>query len=215
MQREIIMKALEQQLFTEFERLVKNNRSCRRFDNSHKINEKTLMRLINLARNCASAANKQPLKYVICCDENKNAKIFSSLGWAAYLKEWEGPIKEERPSAYIVILGDHNVSDKFWCDHGITAQTILLGARTIGLAGCMFGSINNKKLKNSLNIADHLEPKLVVALGKPVEIIQIDDIGKDGDIKYWRDKNQIHHVPKRTLDDLITCSWQEKVIIEN
>jgi nitroreductase len=201
------MTLSEQDLFANFKDLVKVNRSCRRFDNSHKIDEKTLRQLVELARNCASAANNQPLKYLICRDEDKNKEIYSCLGWAAYLKEWKGPVKEERPSAYIVILGDHSVSDKFWCDHGIAAQTILLGARTMGLAGCMFGAINIKKLKVALEIADHLEPKLVVALGKPVEIIQIDDLGEDGDIKYWRDENRVHHVPKRKLEDLISGAW--------
>ena len=95
--------------------LVKQNRSCRRFDNSHKIDESTLRDLVDLARNCASGANKQPLKYIICRDEQKNQTIFSCLGWAAYLKDWKGPVKEERPSGYIVILGDHNISDNFFC----------------------------------------------------------------------------------------------------
>ena len=192
---------------SSFKNLVKENRSCRRFDNSHKIDEKTLKKLVDLARNCASGANMQPLKYVICCDENKNEEIFSCLGWAAYLKDWKGPVKEERPSAYIVIMGDHTISDKFWCDHGIAAQTMLLGARAMGLGGCMFGSTNIKKLKAFLDIGDHLEVKLVVALGKPVEEIQIDELNEDGDIKYWRDENQIHHVPKRKLADIIIGSW--------
>ncbi|MCK4768162.1 MAG: nitroreductase family protein, partial [Desulfobacula sp.] len=168
---------------------------------------KTLKKLVDLARNCASGANMQPLKYVICCDENKNEEIFSCLGWAAYLKDWKGPVKEERPSAYIVIMGDHTISDKFWCDHGIAAQTMLLGARAMGLGGCMFGSTNIKKLKAFLDIGDHLEVKLVVALGKPVEEIQIDELNEAGDIKYWRDENQIHHVPKRKLADIIIGSW--------
>jgi len=190
-----------------FKNLVKENRSCRRFDNAHKIDKQTLRGLVDLARKCASAANMQPLKYVICRDETKNEEIFSCLGWAAYLKDWKGPVKEERPSAYIVILGDHNISDKFWCDHGIASQTMLLGARSMGLGGCMFGAINIKKLKAALNIKDHLEPKLVLALGKPIEKIQIDKLDKDGDIKYWRDENGVHHVPKRNLDDIITGSW--------
>ncbi|CCK79218.1 nitroreductase family protein [Desulfobacula toluolica] len=192
---------------SSFKELVIQNRSCRRFDNAHKIDETKLRELVELARNCASAANLQPLKYIICRDDQKNEDIFSCLGWAAYLKEWKGPIKEERPSAYIVIMGDHNISDKFWCDHGIAAQTLLLGAKSMGLGGCMFGSVNAKKLKQHLNIDDHLEVKLVVALGKPVEEICIDQLGEDGDIKYWRDDNQVHHVPKRKLNDIIISSW--------
>lgn len=191
----------------EFTELVKSNRSCRRFDNAHKIGNNTLKQLVDLARNSASAANKQPLKYVISTDEKKNEEIFSCLGWAAYLTDWKGPEKNERPTGYIVILGDHSISDKFWCDHGIAAQSILLGARSAGLAGCTFAAINIKKLKQFLNIEEHLEVKLVIAIGKPVEKHQIDEVGEDGDIKYFRDENQVHHVPKRKLDDIIVSKW--------
>jgi nitroreductase len=190
-----------------FKDLVKENRSCRRFDNSHKIDIQTLKELVDLARHTASAANKQPLKYILSTDERKNEEIFSCLGWAAYLTEWKGPEKKEQPSAYIVVMGDRTVADKFWCDHGIAAQTILLGARDQGLAGCMFGSININKLKEFLNIEEHFEVKLVIALGKPAETIQIDDVNEEGDIKYFRDENQVHHVPKRKLSDLIVSTW--------
>ena len=190
-----------------FKELVKANRSCRRFDNGHALSPEILGELVGLARHTASAANKQPLKYMVSADRKKNDQIFSCLGWAAYLTDWKGPEKEEQPTGYIVVLGDRSVADKFWCDHGIAAQTMLLGARAQGLGGCMFAAINIKKLKGFLNIEDHLEVKLVIALGKPVETARIDDVGEDGDIKYWRDKDQIHHVPKRKLADLILKSW--------
>jgi nitroreductase len=193
--------------FSSFKDLVRSNRSCRRFDNSRQLDKETLRELVDLARNSASAANMQPLKYVICRDEQKNREIFSCLGWAAYLKDWKGPAQHERPSGYIVIMGDHRISDKFWCDHGIAAQTILLGARSMGLGGCMFGSVNVKQLKAVLGLGEHLEVKLVVALGKPIEEIQIDDLAEDGNIKYWRDDRQVHHVPKRKIEDLILGEW--------
>jgi nitroreductase len=192
---------------SDFQTLVTANRSCRRFDNSHKINHSTLEQLVELARNCGSAANMQPLKYIISTDEKKNEEIFSCLGWAAYLKDWKGPVKEERPTGYIVIMGDQKIAKNFWCDHGIASQTMLLGARAMGLGGCMFGAINIKKLKGLLNIEDHLDVKLVLALGKPVETIQIDKLGDDGNIKYWRDEKKIHHVPKRKLNDIIISKW--------
>jgi nitroreductase len=159
--------------------------------------------LVELARYTASGANNQPLKYIISSSREENDKIFSCLTWAAYLKEWKGPEPAEQPTGYIVILGDTTISNNFWCDHGIAAQTILLGARARGLAGCIFAAINIKKLKSLLAIDDHLEVKLVIALGKPVEKACIDDVGDDGDIRYFRDENQVHHVPKRKLEDLI------------
>jgi nitroreductase len=189
--------------FEAFKTLVRENRSCRRFDNTVTISREDLTDLVDLARHCASAGNNQPLKYILSNSEPTNQAIFDCLGWAAYLTDWPGPEPSERPTAYIVITGDHTISNKFWCDHGIAAQTLLLGARTKGLAGCMFAAINIKKLKTVLDIPEHLEIKLVVALGKPVEKAVIDDVGPDGSIKYFQDENQVHHVPKRSLDDLV------------
>jgi nitroreductase len=189
--------------FEAFKTLVRENRSCRRFDNTVTISRQDLTDLVDLARHCASAANNQPLKYILSNSEPINQAVFDCLGWAAYLTDWPGPEPSERPTAYIVITGDHTISNKFWCDHGIAAQTLLLGARAKGLAGCMFAAINVKKLNAVLDIPEHLEVKLVVALGKPLEKAVIDDVGPDGSIKYFRDENQVHHVPKRSLDTLV------------
>jgi nitroreductase len=186
-----------------FKDLVKSNRSCRRFDNSFALDTRTLTDLVELARYTASGANNQPLKYIISSSREQNDKIFSCLTWAAYLKDWKGPEPAEQPTGYIVILGDTTIANNFWCDHGIAAQTMLLGARAMGLAGCMFAAINIKKLKELLEIGDHLEVKLVIALGKPVEAACIDDVEPGGDIRYFRDENQVHHVPKRKLEELI------------
>ena len=188
---------------TQLEKLVRNNRSCRRFYENELNDQNTLKALVNLARLSASGANLQPLKFILSCEPKKNESIFSCLTWAAYLKEWKGPVEGERPSAYIVILGDSSISKSFGCDHGIAAQSILLGAREKGLAGCMIGSIKRKKLTELLEINDQFEILLVIALGKPKEEVQIDPVGSDGSIQYWRDKEKIHHVPKRSLDELI------------
>mgnify|MGYP001549440829 CR=1 FL=1 len=193
--------------FNDFKALVIANRSCRRFDASRAIEHQELADLVDLARQTASAANMQPLKYVTCRDPETNQQIYDCLGWAAYLKDWKGPEESERPAGYIVILGDTSVASKFWCDHGITSQTMLLGARAMGLGGCIFASINKKKLKDILQIADHLEVMLVVAIGTPVETAVIDPINPGDSIKYYRDESQVHHVPKRKLEDILIRSW--------
>lgn len=188
--------------------LIAANRSCRRFDENHPVDLSTLEQLVDLARLSASGANLQPLKYVLSCRAALNAEIFSCLGWAAYLKDWPGPEPGERPAAYIVILGDRQISKDFGVDHGIAAQSILLGARDRGLAGCMLGSINRKVLRPVLDIPAHLSILLVVAVGKPRETILIETVGTDGDIRYWRDERAVHHVPKRALSDIIVASHE-------
>ena len=185
------------------EDLIRKNRSCRRFYQEHAVDSETLKGLVNLARLSASAANKQPLKYVLSCKAPMNAKIFTCLQWAGYLSDWPGPEEGERPSAYITILGDIGISDNLECDLGIASQTILLGAREKGLAGCMIGAIDRKKLRSIFNLPPELKIVLVLAIGKPKEKIVLENLGPDGDIKYWRDDKKTHHVPKRSLNDII------------
>ena len=129
------------------EDLIKQNRSYRRFDQDHVVDLDTLKSLVNLGRLSASGANLQPLKYILSCNPQQNAKIFSCLAWAAYLKDWKGPQEGERPAAYIVVLGDADISKDAGCDHGIACQSILLGAREKGLGGCMLGSIHREALR--------------------------------------------------------------------
>jgi nitroreductase len=187
--------------------LVKENRSCRRFYQDHAVAPETLKEFVDLARMTASGANLQPLKYVLSCDPQKNAEIFSSLAWAAYLKDWSEPEEGERPAAYIVILADKDITDNPGCDHGIAAQTILLGAREKGLAGCMLASINRKVLRDKLNIPSQFKILLVLALGKPKEQVVMDAIDSDNSIRYWRDNQDVHHVPKRKLEDIVVAEF--------
>ena len=186
--------------------LVSANRSCRRFFEDHPVDLKALEALVDLARLSASAANLQPLKFILSCRPQINAAIFNCLGWAGYLKDWPGPEPGERPAAYIVILGDSHISKDFGCDHGIAAQSMLLGAREMGLAGCMLGSINRKDLRAILNIQAQFKILLVLAIGKPKEEIVIETVEPDGNIRYWRDERLVHHVPKRSLQDIIIAS---------
>ncbi|MGQ9840330.1 MAG: nitroreductase family protein [Anaerolineae bacterium] len=183
--------------------LILKNRSYRRFHQDVPVSLETLRELVDLARPSASARNLQPLRYILCTDRETNAAVFDTLAWAGYLKDWPGPVEGERPAAYIVVFGDKTLSQSFGVDHGIAMQSILLGAVEKGLGGCMIGSIQREKLRQILNIPERFEILNVVALGKPKETVVIDPVGPDGDIKYWRDKDQVHHVPKRALKDII------------
>jgi nitroreductase len=183
--------------------LVLKNRSYRRFFESESISFETLSELVDLARLSGSAANAQPLKFLLSCQPESNARIFPLLSWAGYLQTWHGPQEGERPAAYIAILGDTQIRPAFGCDHGIAAQSILLGAAERGLGGCMIGSVKKAELKQAFNLPEHLEVLLVLALGRPRETVILEDLPADGSIKYWRDEDEVHHVPKRALAEII------------
>jgi nitroreductase len=183
--------------------LVLKNRSYRRFHQEVPIERETLREMVDLARCSASAANRQPLKYIVSCEPEKNARVFKHLAWAASLRDWPGPSEGERPSAYIIVLGDTEISESFGIDPGIAAQSILLGATDRGLGGCMLAAIQKDGLRKDLSIPQRYEILLAIALGKPKEKVMLETVGPDGNTTYWRDKDSVHHVPKRKLDDII------------
>ncbi|HUX54563.1 MAG TPA: nitroreductase family protein [Williamwhitmania sp.] len=183
--------------------LVYRNRSYRRFFQQKPVAEKTLLTLVDLARMSPSGRNLQPLKYSIVCDPERNAQLFPFLAWAGYLNDWDGPIEGERPSAYIIMLEDSSIVEGSVHDQGIAAQSIMLGAVEAGLGGCILGSIKRKEIAEFLHLPENLKPVLVLALGVPKEEVAVELLNNKGDVKYWRDGKQVHHVPKRSLEEIV------------
>ena len=144
--------------------LVVKSRSYRRFYEDRPISMEQLEALIDLGRLSPSGGNNQYIKYVAVCDKTKNEEIFECLAWAGYLKDWDGPIKGERPTGYIILLRDKTINPNMSVDEGISAQSIFLGA---------------------------------------TEMVVLTDVKEDGDIKYYRDENQVHYVPKRSHEDVL------------
>lgn len=186
-----------------FKELVLKTRSYRRFDQAAPVSLGVLRELVDLARQTASGSNIQPLKYVLSADPATNARIFSHTRWAGYLADWPGPAEGERPTAYVVILGDTALRREFDTDLGIAAQTVMLSATERGLGGCMIGSLDREPLREALAIPEQYKILLVLALGKPVEKVVLEPVAPDGDIRYYRDQDGVHHVPKRSLEEII------------
>lgn len=182
--------------------LVIKSRSIRRFYGDKEIKMEQLRELVDCARLTPSGANKQPLKYQLVCSKEMNEKVYQTLLWAGYLKDWDGPIPSERPTGYIIMLRDKSLTNVMTIDEGICAQTIFLGATDMGLGGCILSSIRKEQLSEILELSDDYEIALVIALGYPKEEVVITEI-KDEDFKYYRDENQVHYVPKRSLDEII------------
>jgi len=181
--------------------LVLKNRSYRRFYEDQKISMDTLKELVEIAHNTPSAANKQPLRYKLVSDEANNEKVFECLGWAGYFKDWKGPQKGERPTGYVIIITKTGVNSSW--DEGIAGQTMLLAATEMGMGGCFIGNVDREKLAEIIKLPQDMVIKLVIAFGYPKEEVVLEDITSDGDSKYYRDQDQVHHVPKIKAEDII------------
>lgn len=189
----------------EFAQLVSRTRSYRRFRQTP-ISEAILRDLVDLARLSPSGGNVQPLKFMLSNAPEMNERIFPQTLWAGYLKDWPGPAEGERPTAYVIILHDTEVASSPGVDHGIAAQSIVLGAMERGIGACMIGSIKRDRLRRELALPERYEILLIVALGEPGETVVLEETGADGSIRYYRDEAGRHHVPKRPLDELILDS---------
>ena len=182
--------------------IVARTRTFRRFMEKEQLTIATLHELIDLARLGGSARNGQPWQYMVVNNSDVCARIFPYLGWAGYLADWHGPIAGEQPSAYVLCLLNKKrlkgPESEAQFDLGVATQNLLLGAMEKNIGGCRIGAFN-PKLASLFNLAEHLHLSLVIALGKPKETVIIEQCKDEDDVRYWHDKNGVHHVPKRSL----------------
>ena len=187
--------------------LVRRTRTVRRFQEDRPLDPSLLRQLIDLARLGGSARNAQVLKYMVITEEPIRRQLFPLLAWAGYLPHWPGPAPGERPSAYILCLLDTALqkgpATEAHFDLGIATQNLLLGAAEQGVSGCRIGAFAPAKVHGLLRLSEHCQVLLVLALGYPAETVVLEEVGEDGDIRYWHDGQGVHHVPKRRLEEIL------------
>ena len=188
------------------EQLVRQTRTVRRFKEEKTVTVELLKGLVDTARLSGSARNGQVIKYMLITEQEQRDMLFPLLGWAGYLSDWKGPAAGERPAAYVLCLLDSELlkgsENEAHFDCGIATQSMLLAAAEQGVYGCRIGAFA-KNIETVLNVAEPLSVMLVLALGYPAEAVVLEEVCNDGGIQYWRDEQGVHHVPKRTLEDVL------------
>ena len=162
-----------------------------------------LYRPVGLGGLAASAANRQVIRYLPICGAHGCSELFDYLSWAGYLTEWNGPALGERPPAYIVVLCPKESPWSVYVDAGLAVQNILLGAVERGLGCCILGAFDRSAMGEELKVPEQYEPVLVVAIGVPAEDVILEPVDEEHGIRYWRDEAGRHHVPKRSLAELV------------
>lgn len=185
-----------------FRSLIISDRSVRRFLQQEPIDRELLESLVDLTRFCHSGRNLQPLRYRIVNEPGECARVYPLLKWAGYYRDWDGPEEGKRPAAYLVQCLDTSLTNDCMCDDGLQLEALTLGARSAGLGSCIIKAFNAAELPKVLSLPEGMKPLYVVALGYPVEKVEIVEMKKE-DIKYYRTPDGVHHVPKRPLSEII------------
>ena len=180
---------------------IKENRTYRRFSQDRVPSDAELKKIIEGARFSGCSANRQLVRFSYVNDKSMCDKIFGELKFAGYLKQWEGPTEQERPTAYIILFTDREPDVSISIDIGIYAQSMLLVAGEMGYRGCMLRSFNKENIDKLLGKTPY-SAQLIIALGVPSETVYLTD-ASNGDIKYYRDENDFHAVPKLPVEELI------------
>jgi len=178
---------------------ILSRRSIRRFKQKP-IKTELLKKLVNAARLAPSAANLQPLEFFVVNNEKSCSRIFETIAWAGYLKDWT-PSKKEKPTAYIVILVKNINNSWYIRDVSLASENIVLTAESEGIGSCILLNINKDKLREILKIPKDIEIDSIIALGYKAEHPLTEEM-KDS-VKYWKDEKQVLHVPKRKLEDIL------------
>ena len=185
--------------------LLLSSRSYRSFDESVKITKEQLADWVDHTRYAPSSINLQMLKFVTVTNETLCERLLGGTRWAGKIKDQKLPPDGHAPVAYIVICADKNVvptAETFEKDVGICAETIMLAACESGFGGCIIGSFSPDAVKEILELDETLVPKLVLALGKPDERVELVGEADDGSVTYYREGG-IHYVQKRKLENIL------------
>jgi nitroreductase len=161
-----------------------------------------LERLVNAGRLAPSAANRQPLEFVVVDDQEVSGLLFPCLRWAAYIAPEGNPRPGQEPTAYIVVLVNTAIRDTMYeWDSGAAVENMMLGAWEQGIGTCWLISVDKEKIREILAVPDTHRVDSVIALGYPAEEPLAEDMTDS--IKYWKDESGRLHVPKRSLSSVI------------
>lgn len=184
--------------------LLRTRRSIRQYSQKE-LPRDIILDCIDTARLAPSAANLQPLEYFYIDDKKKRSQLYPLLNWAAYIQPDGDPKPDQRPMGYLTVLLNRNKKQiKPAYETGAAIENFIISAWSYGIGSCWLLSVNREKMQNIFNIPEHYKIDSVVAVGYPAEEPVIEPL--DDDIKYWQDENKKLHVPKRSLDDILTIN---------
>lgn len=185
----------------ELMELLRTRRTYRRFENTA-VPKEVLDEILEAARLASSAANRQPLGYVVVQKPEQVEEVFSCTKWAGYLPPEDGQPKEkEHPVLFIGVVENLEINRDCDTDAGLAISNMTLAAWNRGVGSCIIGACNKKKLSELFGLKEDQKLHTVVAFGYPSHKSHIVDMEED--CRYYLDAQRDYVVPKRKLDEIV------------
>jgi len=141
--------------------LILSRRSIRRYETKD-ISEEVLKQIFEAGRQAPSAANRQPVRFVIVKDHDL-LKVLCDTLFTRFVKY-----------APVAIVGCADIKSLLtgkWAvvDATIAMENMVIAAWSLGVGSCWIGACNEEKVKELLKIPDKWKVVALVTLGYPAE----------------------------------------------
>jgi len=181
--------------------LILKRRTIRRFK-PESVPADLLDRLVNAGRLAPSAANRQPLEFIVVNDRETVDHVFPALKWAGYIAPAGDPPPGKQPTAYIIVLINSEICPTSGeVDAAAAIENMILTALEAGVGSCWLGAIDRDELRKLFRVPESYRIDSVLALGYPDEAPVIEEATDS--IRYWKDQQGVLHVPKRKLSEIV------------
>ncbi len=183
--------------------LLEGRRTYRRFEQKE-ISREILEEILQAARLASSAANRQPLSYIVVQDREKVEQVFAHTRWAGALPPEVGQPREgEKPVLFIGVVENLDINQDCDTDAGLAISNMTLAAWNHGVGSCMIGACNKVALSELFGLTDRQKLHTVVAFGYPSHVSHLVDMEDPDAFKYYLDEKKDYVVPKRKLEDVV------------
>jgi nitroreductase len=181
--------------------IIVSRRTVRQFQ-AESVPRLVLERIVEAGKLAPSAANLQPLEFILADEDAVRRNVFPCLKWAAYIAPAGNPAPGHEPTAYVIVLVNSNVRENgYEYDVGAAMENMILAGLTEGVASCWLLSVDRDKIREIFAVPVTHKIDSVLALGYPAEEPKVEEI-KDS-CRYWKEADGTFHVPKRRLKDVI------------
>lgn len=183
--------------------LLKTRRTYRRFE-QREVAQDIVDEILLAARYASSAANRQPLSYLVIAEREKVAEVFGYTRWAGALPPEQGQPKEnERPVLFIAVVKNLDINKNCDTDAGLAISNMTLAAWNRGVGSCIIGACDKPALSKLFGLTENQELHTVVAFGYPSHASHIVDVENPAEVKYYLNEERDYMVPKRKLEDVV------------